>query len=114
MTISMDRPLLSICCLAFNHVNFIRDAIESFLMQKTNFYFEIIIHDDASTDFGPEAIAALLTEMSDGSGDIAIMVAGYPKEMKAMINSNPGLKSRFRNYYHFDDYTPNELVEIAK
>ncbi len=69
---------------------------------------------DASSDFGPEAIDAILTEMSDGSGDIAIMVAGYPKEMESLIKSNPGLKSRFRNYYHFDDYTPNELVDIAK
>ncbi len=69
---------------------------------------------DASNDFGPEAIDAILTEMSDGPGDIAIMMAGYPKEMESFIQSNPGLKSRFRNYYHFDDYTPTELVEIAK
>jgi len=69
---------------------------------------------DASSDFGPEAIDVILTEMSDGPGDIAIMVAGYPKEMEGLIKSNPGLKSRFRNYYHFDDYTPNELVDIAK
>ena len=70
--------------------------------------------DDSSNDFGPEAIAALITEMSDGPGDIAIMVAGYPKEMEKFINSNPGLKSRFKNHYHFKDYTPTELVEIAK
>lgn len=69
---------------------------------------------DSPNDFGPEAIAALITEISDGKGDIAIMLAGYPKEMESMINSNPGLKSRFRNYYHFEDYTPIELVEIAK
>ncbi len=69
---------------------------------------------DSPNDFGPEAIAALITEISDGEGDIAIMLAGYPKEMEAMINSNPGLKSRFRNYYHFEDYTPTELIEIAK
>ena len=69
---------------------------------------------DSTNDFGPEAIAALITEMSDGPGDIAIMVAGYPKEMEKFINSNPGLKSRFHNYYHFNDYTPNELVDIAK
>jgi len=52
--------------------------------------------------------------MSDGKGDIAIMVAGYPKEMDAFINSNPGLKSRFRNYFHFEDYTPDELSRIAE
>jgi len=69
--------------------------------------------EGVSNDFGPEAVAALITEMSDGPGDVAIMVAGYPKEMESFINSNPGLKSRFRNHYHFDDYTPDELVAIA-
>jgi len=74
----------------------------------------MLYKEDSANDFGPEAIAALITEMSDGPGDIAIMVAGYPKEMEKFINSNPGLKSRFHNYYHFNDYTPNELVDIAK
>jgi len=73
----------------------------------------MLYKDGATNDFGPEAIAALITEMSDGDGDIAIMMAGYPKEMKSLIKSNPGLKSRFRNYYHFNDYTPNELTAIA-
>ncbi|MCF6171302.1 MAG: AAA family ATPase [Bacteroidales bacterium] len=69
---------------------------------------------DGGNDFGPESVAALITEMSDGEGDIAIMVAGYPKEMEAFINSNPGLKSRFRNHFHFEDYTPDELLQIAE
>lgn len=43
-------PLVSIGCITYNHVNFIRDAIEGFLMQETTFPVEIIIHDDASTD----------------------------------------------------------------
>lgn len=68
----------------------------------------------SENDYGPEAIAELITEMSDGEGDIAIMVAGYPKEMETFIQSNPGLKSRFRNYFHFKDYTPTELLDIAK
>ena len=67
----------------------------------------------SENDFGPEAIAAIITEMSDGKGDIAIMVAGYPKEMESFLGSNPGLKSRFRNYFHFEDYTPDELLSIA-
>jgi len=49
-------PLVSICCLAYNHEKYIRDAVECFLMQKTNFPFEIIIHDDASTDNTPNII----------------------------------------------------------
>ena len=43
-------PLVSITCITYNHVNFIRDAIEGFLMQETTFPVEILIHDDASTD----------------------------------------------------------------
>ena len=74
----------------------------------------MLFKEGANNDFGPEAIAALITEMSDGKGDIAIMVAGYPKEMDNFITSNPGLKSRFRNYFHFEDYTPDELLQIGK
>lgn len=73
----------------------------------------MLFKDGAAGDFGPEAIAELITEMSDGKGDIAIMVAGYPKEMETFIKSNPGIKSRFKHYFHFNDYTPEELSEIA-
>lgn len=66
-----------------------------------------------SKDFGREVIEIILKEMSDGRGDIAIFVAGYPKEMEVFLDSNPGLKSRFSHYYHFNDYTPQELEEIA-
>jgi glycosyltransferase involved in cell wall biosynthesis len=45
-----DEIMVSILCLTYNHVNYISQAIESFLMQKTNFRFEILINDDASTD----------------------------------------------------------------
>jgi SpoVK/Ycf46/Vps4 family AAA+-type ATPase len=74
----------------------------------------MLFREGATNDFGPEAVAALITEMSDGKGDIAIMVAGYPKEMDDFIESNPGLKSRFRNHFHFNDYTPGELMDISK
>ncbi len=65
-------------------------------------------------DFGKEVIEILVKEMSDGPGDIAIMAAGYPKEMDIFITSNPGLKSRFAHYFHFDDYLPDELSRIAE
>lgn len=67
-----------------------------------------------SRDYGREVIEILIKEMSDGPGDIAIMAAGYPKEMENFINFNPGLKSRFKYYFHFDDYTPDELIRIAE
>lgn len=49
------RPRVSICCATFNHAPFIAEAIEGFLMQKTTFCVEILIHDDCSTD-GTRAI----------------------------------------------------------
>ncbi len=68
---------------------------------------------DDSKDFGKEAIEVLIKEMSDGSKDLAVMVAGYPHEMDVFLKSNPGLKSRFANYFHFEDYLPDELHAIA-
>lgn len=53
---SGEQPLVSICCITYNHVQYIRRAIEGFLMQKTNFAFEILIHDDASSDGTSEII----------------------------------------------------------
>ncbi|WP_282123989.1 glycosyltransferase [Algibacter mikhailovii] len=50
------QPLLSICCTSYNHEKFIKDTIDGFLMQKTDFPIEIIIHDDASTDKSAEII----------------------------------------------------------
>ena len=43
-------PLVSIICPAYNHEKYIRQALEGFVMQKTTFPFEIVVHDDASTD----------------------------------------------------------------
>jgi glycosyltransferase involved in cell wall biosynthesis len=49
-------PLVSISCITFNHAPYIRGALESFLSQKTTFPFEVLIHDDASTDGTAEII----------------------------------------------------------
>ncbi|HMV23219.1 MAG TPA: AAA family ATPase [Saprospiraceae bacterium] len=69
--------------------------------------------NDDSKDFGREVIEILVKEMSNGDGDLAVIVAGYPKEMKYFIDSNPGLKSRFKLYFDFTDYLPQELSVIA-
>lgn len=69
--------------------------------------------NDDSKDFGKEAIEILLKEMSDGDGDLSIIVAGYPEEMENFLESNPGLKSRFNMHYDFPDYTPQDLMLIA-
>lgn len=69
---------------------------------------------DNKRDFGAEVIEVLIKEMSDGPGDIAIIAAGYSEEMNTFLDSNPGLKSRFKHTFHFKDYTPDELMEIAE
>lgn len=46
----METPLVSICCISYNHERYIKDALDGFVMQKTNFPFEIVISDDCSKD----------------------------------------------------------------
>lgn len=48
--INMNAPIVSVCCITYNHCSYIRQCLDAFLMQKTNFQIEIIVHDDASTD----------------------------------------------------------------
>ena len=48
--------MVSICCLTFNHEKYIRNALDGFVNQKTNFKYEILIHDDCSTDNTPTII----------------------------------------------------------
>lgn len=47
---------VSICCLVYNHEKYLRQCLDGFLMQKTNFKYEIIVHDDASTDSSADII----------------------------------------------------------
>ncbi|MEM9886854.1 MAG: AAA family ATPase [Bacteroidota bacterium] len=68
---------------------------------------------DDRKDFGREVIEILVKEMSNGKGDLAVIVAGYPKEMGSFLDSNPGLKSRFKHTFEFKDYLPQELTKIA-
>ncbi len=64
--ISNIAPLVAIQCITFNHEPYIRDALEGFVMQKTNFPFVAIVHDDASTD----GTAAIIREYAEKYPDI--------------------------------------------
>ncbi len=69
-------------------------------------------NNEDSKDFGREVIELLVKQMSHPSCDFMVIVAGYPQEMQAFVNSNPGLGSRFKYYYDFEDYNLSELYEI--
>lgn len=62
--------------------------------------------------FGDEAIAVLLKYMEDYHENLVVIVAGYEDEMEKFLNSNSGLRSRFPNVIHFEDYTADELLQI--
>ena len=51
-----NTPLVSICCITYNHVNYIRQALDGFMMQKTDFPFEVLVYDDSSNDGTSEII----------------------------------------------------------
>ena len=64
-------------------------------------------------EFGQEAIDTLLKKMEDYKGQFIVIVAGYTDEMQQFFESNRGLKSRFSNYFEFEDYVPRQLLTIA-
>lgn len=68
-------------------------------------------HD--SNDYGKEVIHALLAVLSEPDPDMIVILAGYEDKMKELLRTNPGLKDRFPLRFHFDDYTSDELLEIA-
>ena len=72
------------------------------------------LNGSTGSDFGQEAIDTILKAMEDHRNDLVVIAAGYEDLMDRFIHSNPGLESRFNRFLHFQDYTPEELLEIFK
>lgn len=71
-----------------------------------------LVQGNGSSDFGPEAIATLIKMMEDHRDRLVVIIAGYAEEIEELLNSNPGLKSRFKTKIDFPDYSAEELRDI--
>ncbi len=71
-----------------------------------------LIADSSEDPFGHEAVQALLKRMEDDRDRLIVILAGYPNEMTRLLESNPGLSSRFAHRIDFADYTPEDLAGI--
>ncbi|MCA1025966.1 AAA family ATPase [Cytobacillus kochii] len=69
---------------------------------------------DITTDFGKEVIDTLVDEMTKHNENLVVILAGYPMEMEKLLASNPGLRSRFKKFLHFPDYTAEEMLKMMK
>ncbi|WP_195263515.1 AAA family ATPase [Clostridium sp. 1001275B_160808_H3] len=63
---------------------------------------------------GKEIVDALLKGIEDNRNNLTVILAGYEKDMEEFLSFNQGLKSRFPNTIHFEDYNPEEMYKIAK
>ena len=104
-TKSMNEVLVSICCLTYNQENYIDKCIQGFLMQRTNFPFEIIIYDDASTDNTAGIIAKYEKEYPDLIKVIKQDVNQFSKGIQPFFKFLfPQATGKYIAYCEGDDY----------
>ncbi len=100
-------PLLTVCIITYNHEKYIREAIEGVLMQNVNFFFEIIIADDCSTD----NTRAILLEYKEKYPELFNFIfqeknIGAAQNWFQLINAP---KSKYIAYFEGDDYWTDPL-----
>ena len=113
----MEKPLLTVCCVAYNHAPYIRQALDSVLMQKTDFPFEILIHDDCSTDGTTEIIREYEEKYPDIIKLIYETENQYSKGIKIIRDCmGPSIQGKYVALLECDDYwtDPKKLqVQIS-
>ena len=101
--------MVSVFCLAYNHEKYIRDALEGFVNQKTNFNFEVLVHDDASTDGTQKIIKEYANRYPDIIKPILQTENQYSKGVRiGNVFLIPKAKGKYIAYCEGDDYWTNE------
>lgn len=76
--------------------------------------YTLFTGSDDQKDYGWSVMAALLPLLAEPEPDMIVIMAGYEDKMQKLLDSNPGLRDRFPLRFHFDDYSADELLEIAR
>src|SRR3954451_23680691 len=71
-----------------------------------------LVAEEGQDAYGMEAVQAVLKRSEDDRNRLVVIMAGYTDEMNTLLDSNPGLSSRFNRVLNFDDYTPVEMARI--
>lgn len=101
---------VSICCLTYNHHKYIKECLEGFLSQKTNFEIEILIHDDASTDSTQEIIKEYENRFPKIIKPIYQKENQYSKGVSLSLTYNfPRAKGKYIALCERDDYWTDPL-----
>ncbi len=100
---------VSVVCLAYNHSKYIRKCLDGFVMQKTNFKFEVLIHDDASTDGTADIIREYEAKYPDIIKTIYQTENQYSKGVKILLTLLfPKAKGKYVAICEGDDYWCDE------
>ena len=105
-----QKPFVSILCDTFNHEKYIRETLEGFLKQRTEFPFEIIVHDDASTDNTP----AIVKEYAEKYPQIIKCILQKENQYSKKVNfwsdiTFPKAQGKYIALCEGDDYWIDEL-----
>lgn len=100
-----ELPLVSVCCTAYNHERFIRQCLDGFVTQKTSFSFEVIVHDDASTDGTQDIIREFAARYPDIIKPIYQTENQYSKGVRINLTYIfPRIKGKYVAICEGDDY----------
>lgn len=104
-----DEIMVSISCAVYNHEKYLRQCLEGFVKQKTNFKFEVLIHDDASTDGSADIIREYEAKYPDMIKPIYQTENQYSQGIKiGFVHQYPRVKGKYFAICEGDDYWCDE------